>query len=126
MSGNTPGCHGDHARHYIRRVQVNKDEEAGQIYQKANPKAVLESVWSNNRTDNCIMFAISAESNALTKKDLLGIKQLAVVKELQNHWVRAGKVNPNDTIENNVSNTVNVPEDQWEEVSEYVWETKMI
>ena len=53
---------GDHARHYIRRVQVNKDEEAGQIYQKANPKAVLESVWSNNRTDNCIMFAISAET----------------------------------------------------------------
>jgi ribonucleoside-diphosphate reductase alpha chain len=124
MSGNTPGCHGDHARHYIRRVQVNKDEEAGQIYQKANPKAVLESVWSNNRTDNCIMFAISAEPNALTKKDLLGIKQLAVVKELQNHWVRAGKVNPNDTIENNVSNTVNVPEDQWEEVSEYVWENQ--
>lgn len=42
MSGNTPGCHGDHARHYIRRVQVNKDEEAGQIYQKQ----ILKLYWN--------------------------------------------------------------------------------
>lgn len=124
MSGNTPGCHGDHGRRYIRRVQVNKDEEAGQFYQKLNPKAVVESVWSNNKTDNCIMFAIEASENTKVKADLLGVKQLEVVKLLQNYWVRAGKRCITDVIENNVSNTVNVPADQWEEVADYVWENR--
>lgn len=120
MSGNTSGCHGEHARRYIRRVQVNKEEEAGQVYAKYNPRAVRESVWSNNGTDNCIMFAIEAAPNCVLKKDLLGVKQLEVVKKLQNAWVRAGKRNPGDTIENNVSNTVTV--DNWEEVEKFVWD----
>ena len=122
MTGNTSGCHGEHARKYIRRVQVNKEEEAGEIYAKFNPRAVRESIWSNNHTDNCIMFAIEAKPNCILKKDLLGVKQLEVVKLLQNAWVRAGKRNPEDTIENNVSNTVTV--DNWEEVEDYVWDNK--
>lgn len=124
MTGNTPGCHGEHAKNYIRRVQVNKDEESGIIYKKINPKSVVESVWSNNKTDNCIMFAISVDDDTITKSELLGIKQLEVVKLLQNNWVRQGKRNPEDTIENNVSNTVQVPEEQWDEVADYVWDNQ--
>ena len=124
MTGNTSGCHGEHANKYIRRVQVNKDEEAGKIYYKYNPRAVKESIWSNNKTDNCIMFAIEAKPGSVTKKELEGINQLDVVRTLQNHWVRAGKRNPEDTIENNVSNTVQVPEGEWEEVAEYIWKFK--
>lgn len=122
MTGNTSGCHGEHARRYIRRVQVNKEEEAGQIYAKYNPRACVESIWSNNHTDNCLMFAIEANPNCILKKDLLGVKQLEVVRLLQANWVRAGKRNPEDTIENNVSNTVQV--DDWEAVKEYVWNHK--
>lgn len=119
MTGNTSGCHGEHARRYIRRVQVNKEEEAGQIYAKHNPRACVESIWSNNHSDNCLMFAIEASPNCVFKEQLLGVKQLEVVEFLQMHWVRAGKRNPEDTIENNVSNTVQV--DDWEEVKEFVW-----
>ena len=122
MTGNTSGCHGEHARRYIRRVQVNKEEEAGQIYAKYNPRACVESIWSNNHTDNCLMFAIEANPNCILKKDLLGVKQLEVVRLLQTNWVRAGKRNPEDTIENNVSNTVQV--DDWEAVKEYVWNNR--
>lgn len=122
MTGNTPGCHGEHSTHYIRRVQVNKDEEAGIIYQKYNPKAVVESIWSNNHSDNCIMFAITAKEGSITKSQLLGVNQLEVVKLLQNAWVRAGKRDPEATIENNVSNTVNVDINQWDEVKDYIWE----
>lgn len=122
MTGNTSGCHGEHARRYIRRVQVNKEEEAGQIYAKYNPRACVESIWSNNHSDNCLMFAIEANSDCIFKQDLLGVKQLEVVRLLQTNWVRAGKRNPEDTIENNVSNTVQV--DDWETVKEYVWNHK--
>lgn len=122
MTGNTSGCHGEHARRYIRRVQVNKEEEAGQIYAKYNPRACVESVWSNNHSDNCLMFAIEASPDCILKKDLLGVKQLEVVKLLQTNWVRAGKRDPNASIENNVSNTVQV--DDWEAVKEYVWNNR--
>lgn len=122
MSGNTSGCHGDHAKKYIRRVQVNKEEEAGQIYAKYNPRAIKESIWSNNHTDNCIMFAIEAKPGSVLKEDLLGVNQLEIVKKLQNNWIRTGKRIESDTIENNVSNTVQV--DNWEEVQEYVWDNR--
>lgn len=124
MTGNTSGCHGEHSKRYIRRVQVNKDEEAGKIYAKFNPRAVKESIWSNNHTDNCIMFAIEAKPGSITKDALLGVDQLAVVRTLQDSWVRQGKRNPDDTIENNVSNTVQVPVDEWEEVADYIWDNR--
>lgn len=124
LTGNTPGCHGEHARRYIRRVQVNKEEEAGKIYKKYNPKSVVESVWSNNHTDDCIMFAIEAREDAILKSELLGIKQLDVVKLLYNNWIIPGSIDPTSTIQNNVSNTVIVPDDKWGDVEEYIWNNR--
>lgn len=117
----TPGCHGEHARNYIRRVQVNKDEEAGQIYKKYNPKAVTESVWSNNNTDWCIAFPISVNNNVILKSELLGIKQLNIISTLYDNWIIKGMKEENSTICNNVSNTTIVPSTDWELVKDYVW-----
>ena len=123
LTGNTPGCHGDHAKHYIRRVQVNKEEEAGKIYKKFNPKAVIDSIWSNNNTDYCIMFPVTAVPNSVLKKDLVGIRQLEVVKDLQSYWVRQGSREDCPVgVENNVSNTVQV--DNWDEVKQYVFKNR--
>lgn len=122
MTGNTSGCHGEHAPMYIRRVQVNKDEEAGQIYAKYNPRSVKESIWSNNHTDNCIMFPITAKEGSIFKEELKGTAQLDVVRTLQDSWVREGKRDKFSTIENNVSNTVQVPNDSWDIVADYIWD----
>lgn len=124
LTGNSPGCHGAHAKRYIRRVQVNKEEEAGKIYKKYNPKSVVESVWSNNNTDDCIMFAIEEDDNTVYKSDLLGLKQLEVVKTLYNNWIVPGNRFENNPIQNNVSNTVIVPEGEWDKVRDYIWENR--
>lgn len=124
LTGNTPGCHGQHARRYIRRVQVNKEEEAGKIYAKYNPKAVVESIWSNNHTDNCIMFAIESDENVKLKSELLGLKQLEVVKLLYNNWIIPGMVDPTSPVCNNVSNTVVVPDSDWDKVADYIWDNR--
>ena len=120
LLGMTPGCHGDHAKYYIRRVQVNKDEEAGQIYRKYNPKAVTDSVWSVHNTDWCIQFPITAKPNAVMKSELIGINQLEVVKNLYNNWILEGMVDKTSPITNKVSNTVQV--DDWDEVFDWVWD----
>lgn len=124
MTGNTPGCHGAHAKRYIRRVQVNKEEEAGKIYKKVNPKSVVESIWSNNHTDDCIMFAIEEDDDVVLKSELLGLKQLEVVHTLYNNWVVPGNRIENNPIQNNVSNTVIVPDNQWDVVAKYIYDNR--
>jgi ribonucleoside-diphosphate reductase alpha chain len=119
------GIHGEHSKKYIRNVQVNKLEEHGQIFQKYNPNAVEESVWSANKTDNVISFPIEPKENSITKKDLIGIKQLEYVKLVQKHWVEPGTnvelcVKP--YIRHNVSNTINV--ENWDETRDYIYENK--
>ena len=89
-----------------------------------NPKSVVDSVWSNNNTDDCIMFAIEEDENSIFKSDLLGTKQLDVVKLLYNNWIVPGNRIPNNPIQNNVSNTVTVPNDEWDKVRDYVWDNQ--
>lgn len=120
----TPGCHGEHAAHYIRRVQVNKEEEAGKVYKKYNPKAVIDSVWSTNKTDWCIQFPITAKDDSVYKEELYGTKQLEIVKLLFNNWIIPGMRDENSKVQNNVSNTVQVPDNDWEDVIDWVWENQ--
>lgn len=124
LLGTTPGCHGEHSPKYIRRVQVNKTEDSGIAYKQTNPDAVIESIWSNNNTDDCIMFPIEAKEGSIFKSELLGIKQLQVVENLFKNWILPGMQDPTSPIQNNVSNTVTVPEDQWEDVANYIWENR--
>ena len=126
LLGTTPGCHGEHAKHYIRRVQVNKTEDAGIIYKKYNHESVTDSVWSSNNTDYCIMFPITAKEGSIFKSELLGVKQLEVVKNIFENWIISGMRDPKSSIQNNVSNTVTVPNDQWDDVANYIWDNKDI
>ena len=122
--GGTPGCHGEHANKYIRRVQINKTEEAGQIYKKMNPHAVVNSIWSTGNTDNVIMFPIEAKPGSILKNELHGVNQLEIVKSLFQNWVVSGMRDLNSPIQNNVSNTVIVPQDEWKDVEDYIWENR--
>jgi len=58
--GTSSGIHPHHAKRYIRRVQANKLEFPVQHFEKVNPLAVDESVWSSNGTDVVISFCCEA------------------------------------------------------------------
>lgn len=121
------GIHGEHSLRYIRRIQVNKDEIAGQEYGKLNPFALEQSVWKH--TDNVVSFAIKSNGKAKYKKELIGLKQLEYVKKAQKYWVEEGTreelcVDPKTR--HNISNTIQVDKDGWDEVAEYVWKNRKI
>lgn len=124
MTGNTPGCHAAHARHYIRRVQVNKDEQCNKIYQEYNPKAIAESVWSSSKTDNVISFPITINEDTILKKDVTAIDHLEYVANLQEFWVKQGNNYPEQNIEHNVSVTVLVKDDEWDSVKKHIWNNR--
>ena len=118
------GIHGDHSPRFLRNVQMNHEQEVAQLIKDSNPYMVEDSVWSDAKTDYVISFPIIAPEGSLFKSELYGTKLLEKVKLVQQSWIEAGTdeslcVDP--TVRHNVSNTVQVAPDQWEEVEEYLF-----
>lgn len=127
LLGTTSGIHGEHSPRYLRVVQMNKEQEVGQLIKKINPYMVEESAWSSTKSDFSIAFPIISPENSLYKEKLFGINLLEKVKLVQQSWVEEGTdeslcVDPR--IRHNVSNTITVPEGKWEEVARYVYDNK--
>lgn len=121
------GIHPHHARRYIRRVQANKMEFPVQYFKKVNPLAVEESVWSAGKTDEVISFLCEVPKGSIVKNQMGAIALLDSVKTVQSAWVKTGT---NESycvlkgIEHNVSNTITVKDDEWNEVEDYIFNNK--
>jgi ribonucleoside-diphosphate reductase alpha chain len=127
LLGTSSGIHPHHSKRYFRRVQANKYEETLQHFKKINPLAVEESVWSANETDDVITFLCEVPTNSRTKVNIDGLKLLEYVKLTQSNWIQAGKnkklcVKP--WLSHNVSNTIHVRDDEWEDVTKYIYQNK--
>jgi ribonucleoside-triphosphate reductase (thioredoxin) len=121
------GISGEHSKYYIRNVQMNKETEIAKLFQKRNPYMIEDSIWSAGNTDFVVSFPITAPKNSIFKEDLFGVKLLEKVKFIQENWIIPGTVKErcvNKTITHNVSNTISVPKDEWDEVSDFVFENK--
>lgn len=121
------GIHGEHAKRYIRNAQMNKDTEVSKLIKKINPYMVENSVWSASGSDYVISFPIIASGHSIFKKELEGVNLLKKVKFAQEHWVENGTnidLCLNKNIRHNISNTINVPPDKWDEVEQYVFDNR--
>ena len=125
--GSSSGIHPHHAKRYFRRIQANELEPPLQFFAQQNPMAVEKSVWSANDTDMVITFPIEVPDGSKTKTDIDASTLLENVKLTQNNWVRSGIVKENLTkpwLEHNVSNTVNVKPDEWEKVTDFIYNNR--
>lgn len=125
LLGTSSGVHLHHARLFFRRVQANTLEAPYQFFAVANPQAVERSVWSASGTDGVITFCCEAEDGALTKCDMGAVEFLAKVRLVKKAWVDGGKVEERceqPWLSHNVSNTVNVRDDEWDEVANYIYD----
>lgn len=121
------GVSGEQYPQYIRNVQMNKESEVAQLIKKLNPYMVEESVWSSGRTDYVISFPVIPPRNSIYKDQLYGVRLLEKVKLIQQNWIEGGtdvELCVDKTVRHNVSNTIDVPYDQWDEVEEYIFENK--
>lgn len=125
--GTASGIHPHHATRYIRRSQANYLEPPLQFFKKFNPFAVEKSVWSANGTDEVISFCIEVPKGAKTKNELSALKLLEYVKLTQENWVSAGRRPERcaaDWLCHNVSNTITVREEEWPEVTAYIYNNR--
>tara|TARA_Y100000310_G_scaffold207268_2_gene207752 strand:- start:8851 stop:11034 length:2184 start_codon:yes stop_codon:yes gene_type:complete len=125
--GTSSGIHPHHAKRYIRRVQANRMEPIYQYFKTVNPRACEESVWSNNDSDEVVEFCIEVAPGSKTKNQISALELLDYVKSAQKNWVIPGTnkskcVKP--WITHNVSNTINVKPDEWDEVESFIYKNR--
>lgn len=125
--GSASGVHPHHAKRYMRRVQANKLEFPVQHFMTHNPSAVQESVWSNNKTDLVITFLCEVPDGAKTKNQVNAVDLLEHVRLTQQNWVEYGTRHESCVapwLRHNVSNTINVKDDEWDDVEKFIYENR--
>lgn len=125
--GTSSGIHPHHAKRYIRNVQSNKNEKPYQLFESVNPFACEDSVWSANNTDAVISFTVEVPDGAKLKNQLSATELLEAVVSTQKHWVLEGTnkelcVKP--WLNHNVSNTIVVKENEWDEVDKFIYKNR--
>lgn len=123
------GIHDHHARRYFRRVQANHNEVTARWFQAHNPKAVEKSVWSKNQTDIVLTFCIEAPEGSKVSADTSAIDLLERVKLVKENWVDVGRRPERCTqpwLSHNVSNTVYVAPDEWDQVAEFIYNNRHV
>jgi ribonucleoside-diphosphate reductase alpha chain len=118
------GIHPHHSKYYFRRIVANTVEQPLKYFELHNPKMVEKSIWGSN--DKVITFCIKAPDNAIIKDDLNAIQFLKNVKNTYENWVVHGTAKPDSSpgLTHNVSNTILVNDNEWEEVTKYIFKNR--
>lgn len=120
LLGTGSGIHPHHDEKIIRHVQMNRLDPIFQHFKKFNPHMVEPSVYSE--TDECIMFPVQIPPTAKTRHDFTAIEFLSAVIQVQLCWVETGTAHKKYSKGvHNVSNTVPVKPDEWQDVADFLW-----
>ena len=125
--GTSSGVHPHHAKRYFRRVQANRNEFPLQHFKTINPNAVEKSVWSANDTDYVVSFLCEVPPGSIIKNQLAAIELLEKVKLTQQNWIEYGtrpELCVNKSSRHNVSNTITVFPNEWDDVSKYIYDNQ--
>lgn len=118
--GSSSGVHAWYASYYIRTMRVGKNE-AIYKYLVENHKDLLEDDYFNPTTQAVFSFPIKAPKNAIFRDESV-FELLERIKKFNQEWVKPGHIKGDNT--NNVSATISIKEDEWENVGEWLWENR--
>ncbi len=121
-------AHGVHAAMSvkgIRNIEAEANEPLAEHMRETNSHAVSVSPYSDDRLTVAFPFEIS--ENALTVDQMPALTQLKRVLTVKKAWVDTGKrpeLCVDSRISNNVSNTINLHEDEWRKAFDFIWENR--
>ncbi|MCL2338737.1 MAG: hypothetical protein FWC51_02160 [Proteobacteria bacterium] len=119
--GTSSGIHPWHAKHYIRRIRVNKLEPIYE-YLKTNFPDLIEDEKRDPQKNGVISLVIKVPDGAVTRRNETALEFLGRVKYVFEHWVKPGHVRGDNY--NNVSCTCSVKNHEWDGVREWMWENR--
>jgi ribonucleoside-diphosphate reductase alpha chain len=108
LTGVSSGMHPWHSEYYIRTVRGDNKDPISRMMKDFGIPSEPDVTKPDNTT--VFSFPIKAPRGAITRKDLSAIQHLEIWKVYKQHWT-----------EHNPSITVNVKDDEWIEVANWVY-----
>ena len=118
--GTSSGIHAWHNDFYIRRIRVGKNE-AIYSYLAANHPELVEDDFFKPTIQAVISVPQKAPVGSILRTENV-IDMLERTKKFNVQWVKKGHRKGANT--NNVSATVSIQENEWEQVGNWMWENK--
>ena len=120
LLGCSSGVHAWHSEYYIRRIRINKNEPIYTYLSIYLPEFLEDEYFKPNETA-VLSIPIKAPEGAITRKES-AIQLLERVKAVYNRWIVPGHNRGYNT--NNVSATISIKENEWDEVRDWVWKNR--
>ena len=118
--GTSSGIHAWHDDYYIRRVRVGKNESI-YTYLAENHSEILEDEFFKPTQQAVISVPQRAPEGAITRQEN-ALDLLDRVGKVWKDWVKTGHRKGEN--KNNVSVTVTIKPNEWEEVGEWMWSNR--
>jgi len=118
--GTSSGIHAWHNEHYIRRVRVGKNESIYHYLLINHPELVQDEFFKPN-LQAVIEVPQKAPEGAITRQES-ALDLLKRVEKVWKEWVKPG--HRRGANKNNVSTTVTIKPDEWEEVGNWMWSNR--
>lgn len=118
--GTSSGIHAWHNDFYIRRLRVGKNESIYTYLQIYHPE-LLEDEYFRPHDTAVISIPQKAPIGATTRKES-ALDLLERVKLIQSNWIIPGHRNGSNM--HNVSATVSIKDNEWEEVGQWMWKNR--
>lgn len=116
------GIHGIHDPFFIRNVRIKKADAIYEYLLSKIPDLVEDDEQAPD-LKAVVSIPVKAPEGVIMRHET-PIDLLERVKDYSINWVQAGHVSGENT--HNVSATISIKQDEWEEVGEWMWENKDI
>jgi len=116
--GSSSGIHAWHASYYIRRMRIGKNEPIYPYLIQNHPELVADEYFKPH-LQAVIEVPQKAPDGAITREES-ALNLLNRVTTVYKNWVMPGHRSGHN--KNNVSTTVTVKENEWDDVGKWMWE----
>ena len=118
--GTSSGIHAWHNEYYVRRVRVGKNESI-YTYLLINHPELVKDEFFKPTIQAVIEVPQKAPEGAVTRRES-ALDLLKRVSKVSKEWVKPG--HRKGANKNNVSVTVSIKPDEWQEVGEWMWNNR--
>ena len=118
--GTSSGIHAWHNDYYIRRIRVGKNEAIYKYLSENHPELIEDEYFRPHDTAIICVPQKAPEGAVLRTESALEL--LERVKSIHKLWIKPGHNRGQNT--HNVSATISINDNEWEEVGEWMWKNR--
>jgi len=123
VAGTSSGIHAWHAPYYVRRMRINKDEAIYTYLKDKLPESFLEDDVFSPDTTAVLAVPVKAPEGAIFR-DESPTELMERVKKVHDEWIANEFTHREGVNTHNVSVTVSVANDKWDEVGNWMWDNR--